>query len=430
MQMTTAFRRNLLAATALSMACATPAWAQDSGDAGVESGNDIVVTARRVEERLQDVPISITVLSSESLTNNNIQSAKDIATYTPGLTTNNRYGSDNTTWTIRGFTQEQRTTATVGTYFADVVAPRGSGGTQGGDGAGPGNLFDLANVQVLKGPQGTLQGRNSTGGAVLLVPVKPTDKLEGYVEGQLGDYDLRRVQAVLNLPLADSFKTRIGIDRNKRDGYLKNAGNIGHGPFGKAGGSTDYFAARLSIVADLTPDLENYLIASYSHSKSTGVMPKVNARKNDGNGFLVNGCFTADPIATVGARFANAGAAPVAFGAAAGATPTASCAQYQREAALGFWSVSNTVPDAGSETETWQVINRTTWQAGDNLTVTNIVAMPSSPATPTSTCSASTSRWSRPAPRPTGSRSSRSTRLTPSPVAIPMHSPPSSRNSA
>ena len=145
--------------------------------------DEIIVTARRVEERLQDVPISITVLSQEYLTNNNIQSAKDIATYTPGLTTNNRYGSDNTTWTIRGFTQEQRTTSTVGTYFADVVAPRGSGATQGGDGAGPGSLFDLQNVQVLKGPQGTLFGRNSTGGAVMLVPRKPTSELEGYLEG-------------------------------------------------------------------------------------------------------------------------------------------------------------------------------------------------------------------------------------------------------
>jgi iron complex outermembrane receptor protein len=371
--MATGLKASLLAATVLGATFSAPAYAQASDEDGVGSGNDIVVTARRIEERLQDVPISITVLSSESLTNNNIQSAKDIATYTPGLTTNNRYGSDNTTWTIRGFTQEQRTTATVGTYFADVVAPRGSGATQGGDGAGPGNLFDLNNVQVLKGPQGTLQGRNSTGGAVLLVPVKPTDRLEGYVEGQIGDYDLRRVQAVLNVPLAETFRVRLGVDRNKRDGYLKNAGNIGFGPFGNAGGSVDYVAGRLSIVGDLTPNLENYIIASYSHTKSTGVIPKINARKNNG-GFLVNGCFTADPLGTAGARVLNPSAAPVGFGPAAGATPSASCAQAQREAALGFWSVSNGMPDHGSETETWQVINRTTWQAGDNLTVTNIMS--------------------------------------------------------
>ena len=125
----------LLAATALSFA--GPAFAQDADTAEEASGNDIVVVAQRVEERLQDVPVSVTVLNEKLLSNNNITSAKDIATVTPSLVTNNRYGNDNTTWTIRGFTQEQRTTSTVGTYFGDVVAPRGSGATQGGDGAGP-----------------------------------------------------------------------------------------------------------------------------------------------------------------------------------------------------------------------------------------------------------------------------------------------------
>jgi iron complex outermembrane recepter protein len=67
----------------------------------------------------------------------------------------------------------------VGTYFTDVVAPRGTGVLTGGDGAGPGQLFDLENVQVLKSPQGTLFGRSTSGGAVLLVPVKPKGELEG-----------------------------------------------------------------------------------------------------------------------------------------------------------------------------------------------------------------------------------------------------------
>ena len=238
----------LCLATPVFAAAEAPAKAAEAAAAPDEDGNNIVVTARRVEEKLQDVPISITVLSAAKLANNNITSAKDIATYTPGLTTNNRFGSDNTTWTIRGFTQEQRTTATVGTYFADVVAPRGSGATQGGDGAGPGNLFDLANVQVLKGPQGTLQGRNSTGGAVLLVPRKPTDKLEGYLEGSVGNYRMNRIQGVINLPLADTLRARFGFDHMRRDGYLQNVGKIGFGPYGDAGGSIDYWAVRGSLV--------------------------------------------------------------------------------------------------------------------------------------------------------------------------------------
>ncbi|MBW8784360.1 MAG: TonB-dependent receptor [Novosphingobium sp.] len=314
------------------------------------NANDIIVTAQRVEQRLQDVPISITVFDETKLTNNNIQSARDIATYTPGLSTNNRYGADNTTWTIRGFTQEQRTTATVGTFFADVVMPRASGATQGGEGAGPGYLFDLQNVQVLKGPQGTLFGRNSTGGAVLIVPKKPTDRLEGYVEGQLGDYNLRRVQAVLNVPINDTFKVRFGLDRNKRDGYLKNAGTIGFGPNGNAGGSVDYWAARVSVVADFTPDIENYTVANWSKSKSTGLIPKITR------------CFTAAPPGYA------------AFSASTVATGQQACDQMAREATLGFWSVSNPLPDEQSDLETWQVINNTTWRASDNLTVKNILS--------------------------------------------------------
>ncbi|MEO6717695.1 MAG: TonB-dependent receptor plug domain-containing protein, partial [Novosphingobium sp.] len=259
----------LLATTALGLGYETAASAQEA--------DDIIVTARRVEERLQDVPISITVLTQEQLNNNNVSNIKDLAAYTPGLNVNSRFGADNTTFAIRGFTQEQRTSSTVGTYFADVVAPRGSGANFGGDGAGPGSLFDLQNVQVLKGPQGTLFGRNSTGGAVLLVPKKPTDRLEGYVEGSVGDYSMRRGQAVINIPLADTLKVRLGVDRMVRDGYLRNIGILGDGLNGrdKGMGDVDYWAVRASIVANLTPDIENYTVATYAHTRSNGIIPKL-----------------------------------------------------------------------------------------------------------------------------------------------------------
>lgn len=356
-------KNTLLAATALGMAWSMPVLAQDGEADGASSGsgNDIIVSARRVEERLQDVPISITVLNEKSLANNNITSAKDIATYTPGLSTNNRFGSDNTTWTVRGFTQEQRTTATVGTYFADVVAPRGSGATQGGDGAGPGNLFDLSSVQVLKGPQGTLQGRNSTGGAVMLVPKKPTDRLEGYLEGSAGEYSMYRLQGVINVPVSDTLRVRLGVDRMERDGYLQNAGNIGFGPNGDAGGSTDYWAVRGSIVWDVTPDIENYTVATWSHSKSTGVIPKITQ------------AFYREPYSRL---------TGVAAGAVmdAGQTVTGLVSsngllamnQMANEAAIcgsNWWCVSNSVWDSRSESKTWQAINSTTWKASDSLTV-------------------------------------------------------------
>lgn len=333
-------RITLSAATALCTTIATPALAQDV------SGNDIIVTAQRIEQRLQDVPISITVYDQKQLANQNITSAKDLGTITPGLAVNSRYGSDSTNFSIRGFTQEQRTSATVGVYFADVVAPRGSGATFGGDGAGPGALFDLQNIQVLKGPQGTLQGRNSTGGAVLLVPNRPTDKLEGYIEGSLGDYKLRRVQSVLNIPLADTFKVRLGIDRQTRDGYLKNIGNLGDGLNGDHGmGDVDYWSARLGILAELTPDLENYTVATYTHSDSNGTIPK-----------LID---CADSVSSQ--NF--------------GVLTKARCqAQIARAASSGFFTVENRLPDSTSQIRQWQIINTTKWTVSDSLTVTNIAS--------------------------------------------------------
>ncbi len=244
-----ATRTALLAATALGMNFAMPAFAQDAQEEADDaaSSSDIIVTAQRTDQRLQDVPISITVLTQEALANNNITNAKDLAAFTPGLAVNNRYGADNTTFTMRGFYQEQRSFATVGVFFADVVAPRGSGATFGGDGAGPGALFDLARVEVLKGPQGTLFGRNSTGGAIQLVPVKPKDKTEGYIEGSLGNYDMWRLQGVANFAISETARMRIGFDHQDRKGYLKNVGRFGDGDFdGREMGDVNYWAARAS----------------------------------------------------------------------------------------------------------------------------------------------------------------------------------------
>src|SRR5690349_18626830 len=169
----------LLATSAMGLGVAAPLWAQQSTE-GAGAG-DIIVTARRTEERLQDVPISITVLSQGTIAQRNIYSTADLGNYVPSLSVNQQFGPEKSSFVIRGFTQAYHTAPTVGVYFADVIAPRALGPTTSGNGAGVGSVNDLENIQVLKGPQGTLFGRNTTGGAILLVPHKPTDKFEGYV---------------------------------------------------------------------------------------------------------------------------------------------------------------------------------------------------------------------------------------------------------
>ncbi len=110
----------LLTCAAMGAAGALPVMAQQ----GVTTLEEIVVTARRREERLQDVPISMTIFNQGQIDDRNIVSAADLAIYTPSMSANTRFGGDFSTFAIRGFHQELRTTASVGVYFAEVVAPR------------------------------------------------------------------------------------------------------------------------------------------------------------------------------------------------------------------------------------------------------------------------------------------------------------------
>jgi iron complex outermembrane receptor protein len=303
----------------------------------------VVVTARRTEENLQSVPISISVFNQEQLSERNVTSGADLATYTPSLTANQRFGTNNTSFSIRGAVQEARTTASVATYFADVVSLRGPGGVTAGDGAGPGMFFDLQNVQVLKGPQGTLFGRNTTGGAILLVPQKPTHELEGYLEASGGDYDLRRLQGVLNVPLTDNVRFRAGVDWQERDGYVKNLSPVGPDAFG----DDNYVAARASLVVDLTPSLENYTIASYANSYGVGFSAHMDqAFPTTGPGG--------------GNRATNYG--------------NLAALSAARQAAAGVWSAENPYAHPSSRLTTAQIINTTTWKAIDSLTLKNIAS--------------------------------------------------------
>jgi iron complex outermembrane receptor protein len=352
-------RRALALSTALtlSLGLAAPAFAQSaapgaSANQGAPDAADIVVTARRVEERLQDVPISISVFNQQQLTNRNVVNSTDLATYTPSLSANANFGQENATFAIRGFVQDAGTAPSVGVYFADVVALRGpTQGTQAGDGAGPGNFFDLANVQVLKGPQGTLQGRNTTGGAVLFVPQKPTSKTEGYVEGSFGNYGMKRIQAMFNTALSDKARFRIAMDHEDRDGWLHNISGIGPKDFN----DINYTAVRASLVVDLTPDLENYTIASYSRSDTNGSVQKLIGCNNTG----ANATGFTDPNFNPG-NFLG----------------LLSCGQLAREkaAGAGFYDVESAFPNPTSKIEQWQVINTTTWHASDTLTIKNIAS--------------------------------------------------------
>ncbi len=325
--------------TVLSLGLAAPVMAQTGGQA--MQVEEIIVSARRQEESSQDIPISITVVDQEAMANSNVFSSVDLKQFTPSLSVNSRFGPDQASFAIRGFTQELRTTASVGFYFAEVVAPRGGGSVTAGDGAGPGAFFDLQNVLVLKGPQGTLFGRNTTGGAILLTPQEPTNALEGYLEGSAGDYDMQRVQGVINVPVSDTVRARFGVDTMQRDGYLENSS--GFGP--KELGDTDYVSVRASVMWDVTDTVENYTIVSYTDSENNGI---------------VSSLFACNPNPT------SPTGSPLLF--------KGGCDAQLLRQGDDFYGVQSRFEKPKSKLEQWQVTNKTSWAMNDDLTLRNILS--------------------------------------------------------
>jgi outer membrane receptor protein involved in Fe transport len=327
---------------------AAPVFAQEEESMEDLEGvlDEVIVTAQRRAENIQDVPISMTVFSEEQLSNANLSNSGDLATITPSLQVETRFGNEMTSFSIRGFYQALRTTASVATYFADVVAPRGQTSQTSGDGAGPGYLFDLQNVQVLKGPQGTLFGRNTTGGAILLVPQEPTDAFEGFVEGTVGNYGQKKLNAVINVPVTETFRARLGVEDNERDGFLDNYLGVGADELG----NSDYTATRLSLLWDVTENVENYTIFNYVDSESSGYSSIL---------------FACNPNAP-----SNALLGP--------SNPATLCAdQLERQAAAGndgYTDIASPIKTPITTIEEKRVINTTTWDVNDDLTIKNIAA--------------------------------------------------------
>jgi iron complex outermembrane receptor protein len=203
----------IAAAVALPFTYTAPALAQG---AGLE---EIVVTARKREESLMETPVSITAFSTDELTAMNVSSVDMIAEQTPNLvfdSTSNISGSSNSASIfIRGIGQRDYTLAVepgVGIYIDDVYLAHSLGNVL--------DVVDVERIEVLRGPQGTLFGRNTIGGAIRVVTKKPTEEFEGMAELTIGELDRRDIKAQLNIPLNDELFFRISGLSQQRDGYV------------------------------------------------------------------------------------------------------------------------------------------------------------------------------------------------------------------
>ncbi len=223
-------------------------------DAATDDGiDDIVVTARRTEERGQRVPVAITAFSQDNLREKGITSGTELQNFTPSLSVLGDVARNQETYSIRGMGGNGGPGTGSGPgvvgYFAEVPSSV----------SGPGNFYDLASLQVLKGPQGTLFGRNTTGGAVLLEPARPKmNVVEGYADLTLGSYKRRSGQGALNIPLVDDvLALRIAGQFDKRDGYVRDVVS------GRDYLNRNNYSLRIGLQFNPSESVSNYTAISY-----------------------------------------------------------------------------------------------------------------------------------------------------------------------
>ena len=274
------FGAQLLASSAFAMTLAVPAYAQDTDEgAGFEQVdgitteensdvglNTIIVTANRREESLQDVSIPVNAIDGEGLLNRGIVATEDLSSAIPALQVQPSGGSGLGLF-LRGVgTRPGNSFAenAVAFNFNEVylARPTSVGGT----------FFDLERVEVLKGPQGTLYGRNATGGAVNVIPKRPDlGAVGGSFTASYGNYDHVLVSGALNVPLGDTLAVRAAGQISERDGYLSD-------------GTSDESvqAGRLSLLFEPSNLFSVTVVGDYSHQggKGTGsvVIPAADGR--------------------------------------------------------------------------------------------------------------------------------------------------------
>lgn len=248
---------------------AAPAFAAEQNDAtSVDASNSaasgstlgkVVVTAQKREESVQDVPSTISVLGGEKIRETSLQSANEVTRFVPNVSAGTSEGHGRPRWWIRGLgtgDQSATTVSPVGIYMDDVYLANIS--------ATGFPLFDLERVEVLRGPQGTLWGKNTTGGAINFISKKPTFKEDGYFKVDLGNYKNRALEGAYGDTLVeDKLAARVSFRTQGRDGYNENIAK------GNDRGGLEDDAIRLQFLAALSDDLDATLNLHSRHYHDT-----------------------------------------------------------------------------------------------------------------------------------------------------------------
>tara|TARA_R110000772_G_scaffold73218_2_gene160139 strand:- start:1769 stop:3937 length:2169 start_codon:yes stop_codon:yes gene_type:complete len=248
--MTTAI--GLVAVAALAVG---PAIAQEETASEQESSRilaPVTVTAQKIEQNLQDVGVSVTAYSGAQLTALGFNNSVDLIAQTPGLQASGYGGGALNSFNIRGVGQNDfaaNQEAPIALYVDEVY--------QSSNVTTRFALFDIERAEVLRGPQGTLFGRNSTGGLVHYITAKPTEDFEGFAQFTIGEQGRRRVEAAVGGGIADGVAFRLSANHNENDGLMEN--DIGPNQM-----QQDDSAVRAQLLLEPTSDLRVLFKAQYA----------------------------------------------------------------------------------------------------------------------------------------------------------------------
>jgi iron complex outermembrane receptor protein len=207
--------------SALALLAAAPALGQPAGRAAAPDSatvGEVVVTAQRRAENLQEVPLAVSAFDATQMERRQVTRTIDVVTFVPNMEGHNNtsLGTANT-YSLRALNNTESIATfdpPVGTYVDDIYVSR--------QGANNFSFFDVERVEVLRGPQGTLFGRNTTGGAVQIIMRKPSTSFGGYLEGGFGNYNRRQARASVDVPINEMFLTKLSAFYIKDDGYVRN----------------------------------------------------------------------------------------------------------------------------------------------------------------------------------------------------------------
>lgn len=257
----------LAVSLAIAGAASGVAQAQDEGSdsSGYVLLEEVVVTAQRRVENTMTVPIAVDSFSAQDILNRGATDIGDIDDFMAGVDISSEQNTQ-TGITIRGVSSPSISTAqdpSVATFYDSAYMPRAAAALP---------LVDIQRVEVLKGPQGTLFGRNASAGVINIIPNRPTEEFEGELRARVGNHDLVRLEGTVNVPITDTIAVRGSLFHNEREGIVNNEGT------GKDLSEQEYDFARLAVAWDVSDSTRLTLAGDYEDrdsapSYSIGVSP-------------------------------------------------------------------------------------------------------------------------------------------------------------